>query len=144
MGLPGAVRYPQALTPPGAGGIYFDLAKGESQVDSDDESDVCEEVRDADETTDSPDMLTPLEEDLEVGGRFGSAVVENLGTIARGRLAVRLPEQNLKDKLSKYPLPLRKTARNYPPPLTPFLNAELGGTFLHAKTQQLHCHSQVG
>ena len=86
-------------------------------MDSDDESDVCVEVRDADETTDNPEILTLLEEDLEVRERVGPAVVEKLGTIARGRSTVRLPEQKLKDKLSKYPPP--ENCPELSPPLPP-------------------------
>ena len=56
--------------------------------------------------------LTLLKEDLEVGERLGPTVAEKLGTIARGRFTVRLPEQKLKDKLSKYLSPLQKTVRN--------------------------------
>ena len=41
-------------------------------------------------------MLTVLKEDLEVGERLGPAVAEKLGTIARGRFTVRLPEQKRK------------------------------------------------
>ena len=41
--------------------------------------------------------LTLLKEDLEVGERLGPAVAEKFGTIVRGRFAVRLPEQKLKD-----------------------------------------------
>ena len=50
------------------GRINPDSAKGESQTESDDESDFCVEVRDADETNDDLDILTLLE-DLEVGER---------------------------------------------------------------------------
>ena len=103
------------------GRIDPDSARGESQTDSDDESDFCVEVRDADETTDDPDILTLLEEDLEVGERLGPAVAEKLGTIARGRFTARLLEQKLKDKLSKYPPP--ENCQDLKPPL---LNAELG------------------
>ena len=38
------------------GRITIDSARGESQTDSDDESNFCVEVRDADETTDDPDI----------------------------------------------------------------------------------------
>ena len=100
------VPNPQALTPPGAGVLILTRpGRGESQTDSDDESNFCVEVRDADEKTDDPDILTLLEEDVEVGERLGQAVAEKLGTIARGRFTVRLPEEKLKDKLSKYPPP---------------------------------------
>ena len=102
------------------GRINLDSARGESQTDSDDKSNSCVEVRDADETTDDPDILTLLEEDLEVGERLGPAVAEKLETIARGRFTVRLPEQKLKDKLSKYPPP---ECQELNPPV---LNAELG------------------
>ena len=70
------------------GRITIDSARGESQTDSDDESNFCVEVRDADETSDNPDILTLLEEYLEVGERFGPAVAEKLGTIARGRFTI--------------------------------------------------------
>ena len=123
VGLPGAARYQQALTPPGAGVLTLTRpGRGESQTDSDDESNFYVEVRDADETTDDPDILTLLEEDLKVGERLGPAVVEKLGTIARGRFTVRLPEQKPKDKLGKYPPP-----ENCQELKTPVLNAELGG-----------------
>ena len=65
-------------------------------------------------------IQTLLEEDLQVGERLGPAVAEKLETIARGRLTVRLPEQKLKDKLSKYPPP---ECQELNPPV---LNAELG------------------
>ena len=66
-------------------------------------------------------IQTLLEEDLQVGERVGPAVAEKLGTIARGRFTVRLPEQKLKDKLSKYPPP--ENCQELKPPV---LNAELG------------------
>ena len=102
------------------GRINLDSARDELQTDSDGESNFCVEVRDEDETTDDPDILTLIEEDLEVGERLGPAVAEKLETIARGRLTVRLPEQKLKDKLSKYPPP---ECQELNPPV---LNAERG------------------
>ena len=81
---------------------------------------VCIKVTDADETHNT-DILTLLEEDLEVGERFGPAVAEKLATIARARFPVRLPEQKLKDKLGKYPPP--ENCSELKPPI---LNAELG------------------
>ena len=65
--------------------------------------------------------MTLLEEDVEVGERLGQAVAEKLGTIARGRFTVRLPEEKLKDKLSKYPPP--ENCQELKPPV---LNAEPG------------------
>ena len=66
-------------------------------------------------------IQTLLEEDLQVGERVGPAVAEKLGTIARGRFTVRLPEQKPKDKLGKYPPPENCQELN-----PPELNAELG------------------
>ena len=98
------------------------------------------------------------------------AVAENLGTFAKGRFTVRLPEQKLRDKLGKYPSP-----ENCPELKPPLLNAELGDKgFLDSGVKKsdsrlvamlckkwfvplpwayfhpcrnsatLHCHSQVG
>ena len=64
---------------PGVGVLI--LTRDRSQTDSDDESNFCIEVRDADETTDNPDILTLLEDDLDVGERLEAAVGEKLRTV---------------------------------------------------------------
>ena len=78
----------------------LDSDRGKQGTNSDNESDFCVEVGDADEATYNPDILTLLEEDLEVREKFGPAVSKKLRTISRGQFTVWLPEPKLKNKLT--------------------------------------------
>ena len=66
------------------------------------------------------DVFSILEGDLEEEEKLGPAVDEKLSKIAKNRFQVRLPEQKLKEKLNKYPLP--QNCAELKPPV---LNTEL-------------------